>query len=129
MERQRTVLRRILDAALEAVAPDGALLRHLRLDGPGGDWLVADGRRQNLTGRRVRVLGAGKGVAPMALALEDMLGQRIDEGFIVVKYDHGLPLKRIRQAEAGHPVPDASGVRATAPVSYTHLTLPTTSRV
>ncbi len=114
MERQRTVLRRILDAALEAVAPDGALLRHLRLDGPGGDWLVADGRRQNLTGRRVRVLGAGKGVAPMALALEDMLGQRIDEGFIVVKYDHGLPLKRIRQAEAGHPVPDASGVRATA---------------
>lgn len=114
MERQRTVLRRILDAALDAVAPDGALLRHLRLDGPGGDWLVADGRRQNLTGRRVRVLGAGKGVAPMAVALEGMLGQRIDEGFIVVKYDHGLPLKHIRQAEAGHPVPDASGVRATA---------------
>ncbi len=113
MERQRTILQRILGAALEAVAPDGALLRHLRLDGPGRAGLVADGRRRDLAGRRVRVLGAGKGVAPMALALEDMLGQRIDEGFIVVKYDHGLPLKRIRQAEAGHPVPDASGVRAT----------------
>lgn len=79
----------------------------------GRAGLVADGRRRDLAGRQVRVLGAGKGVAPMALALEDMLGQRIDEGFIVVKYDHGLPLKRIRQAEAGHPVPDASGVRGT----------------
>lgn len=114
MECQRAILRRILDAALEAVAPDGALLRHVRLEGPGGLNLVADGRSHDLTGRRVRVLGAGKGVAPMALALEGMLGQRIDDGFIVVKYDHGLSLKRIRQAEAGHPVPDESGVRATA---------------
>ncbi|MGE9985110.1 glycerate kinase type-2 family protein [Desulfovibrio sp. SGI.169] len=114
MERQRTILRSILDAALKAVAPDEAILRHMHLDGAGGLTLVADGRGQNLAGRRVRVLGAGKGVAPMALALEDMLGQRIDEGFIVVKYDHGLPLKRIRQAEAGHPVPDESGVRAAA---------------
>ena len=49
----------------------------------------------------------------MAQALEDMLGERLDQGFVVVKYDHGLPLKRICQAEAGHPVPDEAGVRAT----------------
>ncbi len=113
MQQQREILRRIFDAALDAVAPEGALLHHLRLDGPGRAGLVADGRRRDLAGRRVRVLGAGKGVAPMALALEDMLDSRLDEGFIVVKYDHGLPLHRIRQADAGRPVPDASGVRAT----------------
>ena len=49
----------------------------------------------------------------MAQALKDMLGERLDQGFVVVKYDHGLPLKRICQAEAGHPVPDEAGVRAT----------------
>ena len=34
-----------LDAALKAVAPDAALLRHVRLDGAGRGELVADGRR------------------------------------------------------------------------------------
>ena len=113
MEGQREILRHVFDAALKAVAPDAALLRHVRLDGAGRGELVADGRRWNLADRRVRVLGAGKGVAPMAQALEDMLGERLDQGFVVVKYDHGLPLKRICQAEAGHPVPDEAGVRAT----------------
>lgn len=113
MEGQREILRHVFDAALEAVAPDAALLRHVRLDGAGRGELVADGRRWNLADRRVRVLGAGKGVAPMAQALEDMLGERLDQGFVVVKYDHGLPLKGICQAEAGHPVPDEAGVRAT----------------
>ena len=93
MEGQREILRHVFDAALEAVAPDAALLRHVRLDGAGRGELVADGRRWNLADRRVRVLGAGKGVAPMAQALEDMLGERLD------------------------------------PVSYTHLTLPTTPYV
>ncbi|WP_165176997.1 DUF4147 domain-containing protein [Desulfovibrio sp. ZJ369] len=109
MERQRQTLQGIFDAALAAVSPDGALLRHLRLE---GDSLVADGRPWNIAKRRISVIGAGKGVAPMALALEDMLGGRLDAGFIVVKYDHGLPLKRITQAEAAHPVPNAAGVEA-----------------
>ena len=85
MEGQREILRHVFDAALEAVAPDAALLRHVRLDGAGRGELVADGRRWNLADRRVRVLGAGKGVAPMAQALEDMLGERLDQGFVVVK--------------------------------------------
>lgn len=109
MERQRQTLQRIFDAALAAVAPERALLRHLRLE---GDSLLADERHWDIAGRRISVLGAGKGVAPMALALENMLGERLDAGFIVVKYDHGLPLKRINQAEAAHPVPDAAGVAA-----------------
>src|SRR5207244_1961549 len=30
------------------------------------------------------------------------------------KYDHALPLQRIRLIEAGHPIPDANGVAAVA---------------
>lgn len=108
-EALRDTLEHIFTAGLAAVAPDGALLRHLRLE---GDTLTAGDRRYDLR-RRVVVLGAGKGAAPMAVALENLLGERISEGLVVVKYGHGLPLRRIRLAEAAHPVPDASGAAAT----------------
>lgn len=113
MQACRTQLRRILDAALEAVAPDAAVRRHVCLEG-GGQWLVAGGRRWNLERGRLRVVGAGKGAAPMALAVEALLGDRIAEGLVVVKYGHELPLERIGVVQAGHPVPDEAGTRAAA---------------
>jgi glycerate 2-kinase len=55
------------------------------------------------------VVGAGKAGAPMALALEDMLGENISGGVISVKYGHGEILKRLSVIEAGHPLPDENG--------------------
>ncbi len=62
--------------------------------------------------RRVVVLGAGKAGAAMARGLEDILGDRIDDGLVVTKYDHTMPLSRVRLIEAGHPVPDENSFRA-----------------
>lgn len=62
---------------------------------------------------RIIVLGAGKATARMAQGLEDILGDRIDGGIISVKYGHTETLKRIEIREAGHPIPDEAGVRAT----------------
>jgi hydroxypyruvate reductase len=53
----------------------------------------------------IYVVGAGKATAAMALATEDILGERIRNGIIAVKTDHGLPLRYIQQVEAGHPLP------------------------
>ena len=61
---------------------------------------------------RVVVLGCGKASGAMAEAAEDVLGDRIAEGFVVVKDGYTAPLRRIRLAEAGHPVPDARGLAA-----------------
>ncbi|MBW2738544.1 MAG: glycerate kinase, partial [Deltaproteobacteria bacterium] len=47
--------------------------------------------------------------APMAAALEDILGERITKGIINVKYKHVAHLDRIKLIEAGHPVPDENG--------------------
>ncbi len=78
----------------------GPLVRpHLRLDPRHG---------------RVLVLGCGKASAAMARAAEDLLGDRIAEGFVVVKDGYTAPLRRIGLAEAGHPVPDARGLAASA---------------
>jgi hydroxypyruvate reductase len=102
-------LRAILDAALAAVAPDGALARHVRVQ---GDRLCVGDAEYVLASRRLLAVGAGKGAAPMAAALEELLGERISQGLIVVKEGHGVPLTRIRLAEASHPVPDERGERA-----------------
>ncbi len=77
--------------------------------------LVIGRRRYDLRRyERVIVVGAGKATASMAQAVEQRLGPRLHGGFVVVKYGHGLPTKRIVVAESGHPIPDQSGQRAAA---------------
>ncbi|WP_093394258.1 glycerate kinase type-2 family protein [Thermodesulforhabdus norvegica] len=101
----------IFQAGLKAVDPEVAIKRHVRKE---GSLLILGSHSVDLKEiERVYVIGAGKGTAPMAVALEDILGERISDGAVTVKYGHGLPLRRIRLFEAGHPVPDEAGVRAT----------------
>jgi glycerate 2-kinase len=59
---------------------------------------------------RVIIVGAGKASARMAVAIEEILGDLISGGLINVKYGHGEPLRKITVWEAGHPVPDQSGI-------------------
>jgi glycerate 2-kinase len=95
----RDAVRAIWEAALAAgdVAP---LVRaHLRVD-----------RRY----ARVFLLGAGKASGAMAAAAEDVLGDRVAGGFVVVKDGYAARLQRVEIAEAGHPVPDARGLAASA---------------
>lgn len=65
---------------------------------------------------RVVVVGAGKASAPMAAALEEVIGNRLAEGVVVVKYGHAVPTRTIEVLEAGHPIPDRAGQQATARV-------------
>lgn len=62
--------------------------------------------------RRVLVAGAGKASGAMAHALEDVLGDRIAAGGVVVKDGYTAPTRKIRLVEAGHPIPDERGLRA-----------------
>lgn len=93
-------------AAVAAVEPAAAVRAHLRLD---GEVLKCGSWSHRLRGKVV-VIGAGKASAPMAQAVEALLGDRIDRGLVVVKYGHTAPLTRIRLHEAAHPVPDEAGV-------------------
>lgn len=61
---------------------------------------------------KVVVLGAGKATAKMARAVEAVLGDRVREGLISVKYGHTAELRTVRIIEAGHPVPDENSMRA-----------------
>jgi hydroxypyruvate reductase len=58
----------------------------------------------------IYVVGAGKASAPMASALEGILGHRLSAGWINVKDGYTAPTRTVTIHEAGHPLPDARGV-------------------
>jgi hydroxypyruvate reductase len=92
-------LRRLLDAALDASAPNRVVRGNLP-EPPRG---------------RTVVVGAGKAAAAMARAVEDHWAGELS-GLVVTRYGHGVPCRRIEVIEASHPVPDAAGERAAARV-------------
>jgi hydroxypyruvate reductase len=95
----RDAARAIFDSALAAGDVIPLVRRHLRLDSRH---------------RRVLVLGCGKASAAMAAAAEAVLGDRISGGFVVVKDGCAVPVPKVEVTEAGHPVPDARGLAASA---------------
>ena len=97
----------IFQAGLDAVEPAAAVHRHCKCT---GNRLHIAGCRFDLENvDRIFVVGAGKASAPMAVALEALLGDRITDGIVTVKYGHGARLRRIELVEAGHPTPDDAG--------------------
>ncbi|MDR4505586.1 MAG: glycerate kinase [Candidatus Scalindua sp.] len=64
----------------------------------------------------IYVIGGGKACAPMAKAIEDILGDRLDGGIVIVKYGHGLLLRKIKIVEASHPLPDMNGMEGTTEI-------------
>ena len=90
---------RIVKAAIQAVLPDAAVKRALTGKAfPGKVILVA----------------AGKAAWQMAKAASDCLGDRIDGGVVVTKYDHVMgEIPHLTCVEAGHPVPDENSFAGT----------------
>ncbi|MBX3324986.1 MAG: glycerate kinase [Nitrospira sp.] len=107
----RPLLHRLLTAGLEAADPYQALLKTVSLKGTS----LRVGRRTfDLSHtERVVVVGAGKASARMAQAVEVVLGERLDDGLVIVKTGHSLTTKRTTVFEAGHPIPNRAGLRAT----------------
>ena len=62
---------------------------------------------------RTLVIGAGKAAASMALAVERHWPHDAAlEGLVITRYRHGLPTRRVKVIEAGHPIPDETGESA-----------------
>ena len=59
---------------------------------------------------RLLVIGAGKASLRIAAALEEILGDRISDGIVVVKRGESGRLRRIEVREAGHPLPDQDSI-------------------
>ncbi|MGD9900695.1 MAG: glycerate kinase [Calditrichaceae bacterium] len=108
----KSVARKIIDSSLKAVDPFELVKVQMSLD---GEKLIIQGKHSFDLSRfaKIYLIGTGKGTAPMASAVEGLLGDRITAGAIVVKYGHAQHLKKIKVFEAAHPVPDQNGLMAT----------------
>ncbi len=95
----RNISNQIIDAAIQAVLPDEAVKRALKgKEFPGKVVLVA----------------TGKAAWQMAKAAEECLGDRIDTGVVITKYEHVKgEISHCVCVEAGHPVPDENSFSGT----------------
>ena len=89
----------IVDACISAVRPDAAVKCALKsLERPAG---------------RTILVSAGKAAWQMAQAASEVL--EYDDGVVITKYGHVMgDIPGVKCFEAGHPVPDVNGFRATA---------------
>ncbi|MDO4905229.1 MAG: glycerate kinase [Lautropia sp.] len=95
-EKARTALRRIFDAAVASADPGAAVLRTLP-EKPKG---------------RCVVVGAGKGSAAMAAALDAAWPDVELSGVVVTRHGQRCSAGRIEIIEAAHPVPDQNSLVA-----------------
>jgi hydroxypyruvate reductase len=92
----RELLRNLLDAAIEAAQPRHCLPEYLPPP-PSG---------------RLVVVGAGKASAAMAQVLEKHWNGPLS-GVVLTRYGYAVRCHHIEIIEAGHPLPDAAGIRGT----------------
>lgn len=98
-KRLRQRAEAIVSASIKAVQPDDAVSRALA------------GR---IFPGRIVLVAAGKAAWQMARAAYDCLGERIEDGVVVTKYDHVMgPIANFTCCEAGHPVPDENSFAGT----------------
>ena len=88
----RLFLRSLFERAVDAVSAQACVPPHLPPPPRG----------------RTVVVGAGKGAAAMARAVEAAWPAPLS-GLVVTRYGHGVACARIEVVEAAHPVPDAAG--------------------
>ena len=90
----------IIEESLAAILPDAAVEKALK------GHTFANGR--------IVLVAVGKAAWQMARAAADVLGERIDTGLVITKYDHVMgEIPHVRCMEAGHPVPDENSFIAT----------------
>lgn len=97
MTGERQLLELLFEAAVKAADPLNGIRKHLPQPPANG---------------RTVVVGAGKGAAQMAAALETLWNGPALSGVVVTRYGYGCETKTIEIIEAAHPVPDEAGLAA-----------------
>lgn len=109
VEARKTVID-IIEHALSAADPYIATKNLVHLN---GDILTVGNLRFNLAKRgKIYLLGAGKATFPIAKALEEILGERIADGVVILKEGQENTLQQVKMREASHPLPDERGFMA-----------------
>src|SRR5208337_5092115 len=106
-EGPRIIIREIFNKSLLAVDPYKGVASY-------SDTIRSAYKSGNFS--KLVLTGFGKAASLMSKSIEDNLGDLLARGIIVTKYGHSVPGERntkIITFEAGHPLPDENGLKAT----------------
>lgn len=99
---------KVIWQAIESVNPENAVRKSMFLENEKlhiGDNII------NLRDcNNIYAIGAGKASAAMAVAVENILGKRLEGGIICTKYGYVANLSKLEIVEAGHPIPDENSL-------------------
>jgi len=116
LKQMRIEAKEIFVSSFKAVDPYQAVKRFVRVEDDrltlgmeGQSSIKLDLEKYD----RISLVGGGKATAPMARAIEELLGSMIGKGMINVKYGFTEELAITEIIEAGHPLPDQKGVEGT----------------
>ncbi len=100
----------IAEAGIRRVVPYEAVRRLISCE----DACIRVGELSfpNESVNNIYVVGAGKGSFPIAQALDEIFGDRIKSGTVIVKEGEKRRLPHIEIFESSHPIPDARSIEA-----------------
>src|SRR3990172_7823533 len=113
--RLRADLEGLFSAAVAAVDPARLVRGRIREGTERRQLLRDDGTLADLPRpASLYVVGAGKGAGRLAWGLEEILGDEISRGLVVVPEGHQTPrLRRTQVVRGGHPLPTAESLAST----------------
>lgn len=104
LQKARQAIIEVVDRAIESANPSLALRSSVRVE---GELLRVGDHELDLSEvAKIIVVGAGKACGEMARALEQILGDRITGGAVVVPKGSSYGLRRIKLLEGSHPIPN-----------------------
>jgi len=90
------------------------LIKNILADNMPEESVIKALKSHDFGARKIYLVAIGKAAWTMARAANDYLGDKIEKGVVITKYDHSMgELARLEIFEAGHPTPDDNTVLAT----------------
>ena len=108
-------LNQIIMSTLASVNPESCVKKHI--ERKDYSLKINNSEIELKDIHRIYVIGVGKAVLPMALAVSDTLNDLLDEGVLITKHDdseiQSKLSKKIRVLKGSHPVPTEQSINAT----------------
>jgi len=99
----------IIEETINSVLPGSLVEKKVKYDSIKEE-LVIDNDVYNIAYGRVFVIGGGKAVGKMAEKIENILGEKIEEG-VVNCNSRNYKTEKVKVIKAGHPIPNEEGIK------------------
>ncbi len=109
---ERTILLNLIDTGFAALQPEAVLKKSISLE---GETLIVQDKQYNLADyQRIFLIGFGKGAAKNAYLLEQLLMERLTDGYVIDVIEQQFA--KLNFTKGTHPLPSAENVEFTKQV-------------